>query len=86
MSMPFGAKPKRFERPPARRQPPLDLVSLARVILLAMLVAIAAGWAATRHYAKPAPMLNPAIPKTAPTYDEDAGEIPVPDWSEQDAR
>jgi hypothetical protein len=85
MSMPFGAKPKRFERAPAHRQPPPDLTSLARVILLAVLVAIAAGWAAVRHYAKPAPMLNPAAPKTAPTYDADAGEVPVPDWSELDA-
>lgn len=85
MSMPFAGKPRRFEGPAVRPKPPPGPASLARVIFLAALVAIAAGWAALRHYAKPSRVINPTTPRTAPTYDEDAGEMPVPDWAEADS-
>jgi hypothetical protein len=83
--MPFAGKPKRFQGPTPRRRPLPTAASLARVLLLAAFVAMATGWAVLRHYAKPSSMLNPAAPRTAPTYDEDAGEMPVPEWTEQDA-
>jgi hypothetical protein len=52
---------------------------LVRVVLLAVLVAVAAGWAVLRHYATVPRRLYVPAPATAPTYDEDAGELPVPD-------
>jgi hypothetical protein len=37
-------------------------------------------WALVRHYTfVPKPMLVPASPSAAPTYDADAGETPVPE-------
>lgn len=53
--------------------------SLVRVIVLALLVALAASWAVVRHYAMaPRPLYSP-VPTGAPTYNEDAGELPVPE-------
>ena len=45
------------------------------------LVAIAgAAWALVQHYThEPPPLRVPVGPRTAPTYDADAGEIPVPE-------
>ncbi len=66
--------------------PARGLVSaLVRAIALAGVVSVAAAWAVVRHYAeRHAPMLVPT-PKSAPTYDMDAGEVPVPEWLEPDA-
>jgi hypothetical protein len=37
-------------------------------------------WALVRHYTHTLPPLRvPVVPATAPTYDADAGETPVPD-------
>jgi hypothetical protein len=60
--------------------------SLARIILLGALVAMAAGWALVRHYSRqPPPMRVPAQPTPALTYDMDAGEMPVPETLGPDA-
>jgi hypothetical protein len=83
----FVNKPSGFEAPGARRQvPPAPHPgSLARTILLAVLVAIAAGWAVARHYSMGPSVLTPAATPTGPTYDEDAGELSVPEIIEGDA-
>ena len=54
--------------------------TILRVLLLATLAAVGAGWGLVHHYGAPqAPMLVPAQPPAAPTYDADAGERPAPD-------
>ena len=85
--MGFVNKPSAFEAPGARRQvPPAPrLGAVIRIILLAVLVAMAAGWAAARHYSKGPRVLTPAVGPTDPTYDEDAGELSVPEIIEGDA-
>ena len=85
--MGFVDKPSRFDVPRARGQvpPTPPPSSLSRVIFLAVLVAIAAGWAVARHYSKGPWVLTPAAPPAGPTYDEDAGELPVPEIIEGDA-
>jgi hypothetical protein len=60
-----------------------------RAIAVALLVVFAAGWAAVRHFTqKPPPMLVPVGPggvTPEPTYDIEAGELPVPETLEPDA-
>ena len=77
---PFESPRSRF---PAARVP----VSLfVRSIALGALVAIAAAWALARHYSQELPpMLVPSAPTAAPSWDIEAGEIPVPDMIEPDA-
>ena len=66
-------KPQRFVLP---RRPPVQAI---RVVLLALLGAIAAAWAIAYHYSvRFPPMLKP-VPPPAATFDPDAGEIPVPE-------
>ncbi len=66
-------KPQHFVLP---RRPPVQVI---RVVLLALLGAIAAGWAIAYHYSvRFPPMLKP-VPPPAVTFDPDAGEIPVPE-------
>ena len=49
-------------------------------MLLAALGIVGAGWALVNHYtARHPPMLVPVQPPPTPTYDADAGEIPVPE-------
>jgi hypothetical protein len=56
-----------------------------RTIVLAALVAVAAAWALARHFSQtPEPMLVPVRPAAAPTYDVEAGEVPVPETIEPD--
>jgi hypothetical protein len=59
------------------RWPPVQIV---RVVLLAALGAIAAGWAIAYHYSvRLPPMLKPVPAAPSATYDADAGEMPVPE-------
>jgi hypothetical protein len=84
----FAKKRRRpFETPRSRlRLPRAPLSSLLRSILLAALVAIGAAWALVRHYSHTLPPMRvPAVPTAAPTYDIDAGEMPVPETVEPDA-
>jgi hypothetical protein len=63
----------------------VTLSALARTIVLAAFLAIAAGWAVARHYARvERPMLVPVRPAASPAYDGEAGEIPVPEMIEPD--
>jgi len=79
----FAGKTRRFDaHRAARRQPPVPPSSLARVIVLAVLVALAAGWAVAHHYTRtPRPLYSP-VPTGAPSYDADAGELPVPELTD----
>jgi hypothetical protein len=68
----------RFVLPPFAASPMLRLVFFALAALLAALYGV------VRHYTTPTPtMFVPLSPATAPTYDADAGEWPVPErWLE----
>jgi hypothetical protein len=78
----FAKNPRRsFESTRSRfvlpRFPPATIV---RIVLLAVLGIVAAAWALAAHYAGTrAPMRTPAPTRAAPTYDPDAGELPVPE-------
>jgi hypothetical protein len=70
----FEPKRSRFVLP---RFPPAAVV---RFVLLAALGIVAAAWALAWHYTStPPPLRRAAPPGAMPTYDPDAGEIPVPD-------
>lgn len=76
-----GPPPARFVLSPFFASP------LLRLVAFALLAAIAASWALVRHYTvQPAPMRVPvpSAPASAPTYDPDAGEIPVPELTPWD--
>jgi hypothetical protein len=51
-----------------------------RALLLGTIAIAGAAWALVRHYTHPLPPLRvPLTPSSAPTYDADAGEMPVPE-------
>lgn len=69
-----GASGGRFKLP---KLPPAVVV---RFFVLALVGVIGAVWAIVHHYTtRPPPMLVPATPSAAPTYDVDAGELPAPE-------
>jgi hypothetical protein len=57
--------------------------------VLGLCVVFAAGWGVVRHFTHvPPPMIVPVGPASvppAPTYDIEAGELPVPETLEPDA-
>jgi hypothetical protein len=60
--------------------PKLPPAVVVRFFVLALVGVIGAVWAIVHHYTThPAPMLVPATPSAAPTYDVDAGELPAPE-------
>jgi hypothetical protein len=60
--------------------PKLPPAVVVRFFVLALVGVIGAVWAIVHHYTtRPPPMLVPATPSAAPTYDVDAGELPVPE-------
>ncbi|MBV9946103.1 MAG: hypothetical protein JOZ69_04560 [Myxococcales bacterium] len=64
----------------ARPSAAVTASALLRIFVFAALVIGASTWALVRHYAwRSPPMLVPASPAPAPTYDADAGEFPVPE-------
>lgn len=77
----FSKKSRHFQdRRLRRRASPVTASELARTILFGVLVAIAAAWGLARHCTRPIePLRVPVAPAPAPTYDADAGEMPVPD-------
>jgi hypothetical protein len=84
----FTHKPSRFEVPRSRfvlpRRPPSGIV---RIVALAAAGVLAAAWGLWHHYARELPPMRVparAVPSAAPTYDADAGEIPVPEIYEGD--
>ncbi len=57
----------------------LPLGTIVRFLLLAVLAIGGATWALVRHRTYvPQPMEVPVAPAPAPTFDADAGELPVP--------
>ena len=78
---------KKASRRPTRslfglpRAPPWLLV---RAFLMGLVAILGAAWALERHYTHQLPPMR--VPRTAapaPTYDADAGEIPVPEILEE---
>jgi hypothetical protein len=81
-----------FAKPPERRPasgrlgvaraPPTLLL---RALFFGALAIAGAAWALVRHCSYvPPPLRVPVAPREAPTYDADAGEVPVPEWLESD--
>jgi hypothetical protein len=87
--MSFRKKPSSTwsERAEARKvrskmtSPEASVVSglLVRTVLIALLAIGGATWALVRHYTHTPPPMRVPVPRAAPTYDADAGEIPIPD-------
>jgi len=72
--------PRHQGQSPRLRSTRTPISALVRVALLAVLAIVAAAWAFVRHESiTPAPMRVPRPPAPAPTYDPDAGEMPVPE-------
>ncbi len=70
----FDPHRQRFVLP---RRPPVQIV---RILALALLGAVGAGWAIAYHYSvQLPPMLRPVPGAPSATYDADAGEVPVPE-------
>jgi hypothetical protein len=62
-------------------RPPATLV--LRTALLGLVAIAGAAWALVRHYTHTLPPLRvPVVPAAVPTYDADAGEVPVPETLE----
>jgi hypothetical protein len=77
--MSFTKKPER-PRKPILRGASVSSGLLARTLLVAVLAIVGATWALVRHYTQTLPPLRvPVAPREAPTFDADAGEVPVPD-------
>ncbi len=60
--------------------PKLPPAAVVRFFVLALVGVAAAVWAIVHHYTtRLPPVLVPAPPSAAPTYDVDAGELPAPE-------
>lgn len=60
--------------------PKLPPAAVVRFFVLALVGVAAAVWGIVHYYTRRLPpMLVPATPSAAPTYDVDAGELPVPE-------
>jgi len=62
--------------------PKLPPAVVVRFFVLALVGVIAAVWGIVHHYTTHLPPVRvpvPATPSAAPTYDVDAGELPVPE-------
>lgn len=82
--MSFAKKPARPpERPFFRAARVSSAGATVRTMLFGILAIAGAAWALVRHYTHTLPPLRvPFVPASAPTYDADAGEMPVPDTFE----
>ncbi len=82
----FARKPADAARRTAAgrfRPEPAPRGLLVRAFVFGLVAILGAAWALLRHYSlTPPPMIVPVPPRTAPTYDADAGEVPVPEWFE----
>lgn len=78
--MSFIKKPERPATRPTFRGAPVLSGLLLRTLLVGLLAILGAAWALVRHYTHTLPPLRvPLAPREAPTFDADAGELPVPD-------
>jgi hypothetical protein len=72
---------RRFDPGRTRFVLPRAPSAVLRIALLALLAIAGAAWALARHYTNALPPMRvPVQPRAAPTYDPDAGEMPVPDF------
>jgi hypothetical protein len=80
------AKSVRPPRPKRFGLSRVPLAALVRLLVFALLAIAGAGWALVYHYSHALPPMRVAVPTppSAPTYDADAGEIPVPETLGQD--
>jgi hypothetical protein len=79
--MSFAKKPGQRPRSAGVRHARTPVALLLRTLLVGVLAIAGAAWALVRHCSYvPPPLHKPAPPREAPTYDADAGEVPVPDW------
>lgn len=67
------------KRPPALffRASRMNLGSILRLLFFAALAIAGTAWAIVRHRTRVEPPM--IVPAAAPTYDADAGELPVPE-------
>jgi hypothetical protein len=78
--MSFIKKPERPAKKPTFRGPPVLSGLLLRTLLVGLVAIFGAAWALVRHYTQTLPPLRvPVTPREAPTFDADAGELPVPE-------
>jgi hypothetical protein len=80
-------KQRRFEAGRTRfALPALAASPVVRYLVYALLAVAAAIYGILSHFsgAPPPPMHRPATPPPAPTFDADAGEIPVPETFDVD--
>jgi hypothetical protein len=78
--MSFIKKPERPVKKPSFRGTSALSGLLLRTVLVGVLAIFGAAWALLRHYTQTLPPLRePVSPREAPTFDADAGEVPVPD-------
>jgi hypothetical protein len=59
---------------------------MVRLIVFALVAIAGAAWALVRHYTHPLPPLRVPVTSSAPAYDADAGEIPVPETIPEEQR
>jgi hypothetical protein len=79
----FAKKPSRIRAKPFFRASRHSSALVLRTALFGLLAISGAAWALVRHYTHTLPPLRvPVVPAAAPTYDPDAGEMPVPDTFE----
>jgi hypothetical protein len=88
------AKDNRRRFTPGRARfvmPPFLASPIVRLMAFALVAAFAAAWALVGHYTRPTtplrvpvPPAPPSAPASAPTFDADAGEIPVPELAPWD--
>ena len=85
--MSFAKKPERPRVPALRGAQPsrVPYGLLLRTVVIGLIAIGGAAWALVRHYTHTPPPLRVPVPAAAPTYDPDAGEMPVPDWADDDA-
>jgi hypothetical protein len=85
----FTKEPRRRPEPPARRfvLPRFFASPFATLAALALAAVVVAAWGLVRHYTTVLPPMHVPVhtpPAPAPTYDADAGEMPVPDFATWD--
>jgi hypothetical protein len=85
--MSFAKKPEKPVRRAVLEGASVPYALLVRTVLIGVLAIGGATWALVRHYTHTPPPMRvpvPAVPAEAPTYDPDAGEYPVPDFTGPD--
>jgi hypothetical protein len=74
------ARRQRRDKTPRLRGATVGSGLLVRTVIVGLLAIAGAAWGLMRHYTyRPPPMRVPIAPRETPAFDEDAGELPVPD-------